>query len=1293
MSLGSSRLRRRGATVVACLTVLSAMALHGPAAAAPVRPAAPAAPASPPEGSIPDLAAMGWVPVLDENFTGTTLDESVWNVVQSQHYIDGGIASRDAVSVSGGNLRLSNYTDAAGKHHGGGIETGGIGALTPTSGGFQGAYGYAEARMLFPDGPDTTSTFWTMSNNGNNSMPFGDPAGDGPELDIVEHGNKPGSGPGSGDANGDGKCDWPSTATLPCKEAYLAGGHWDGFEEDHKPMHYAPVENPTPANSLQGNFHTFGMLWTPEEYRFFLDGVEVKRVTAGTSYSPEWYILRSYVTQSSTTNFGPLGHADNDVTLVDYVKVWQRPLSDVPNQATAATTPLAVPFTVTDYAYGALAKAEPGTVTVTATSSNTTVVPNSGLVVSGNGPADPDGSFTNGGFESGTTGWALTGSASVWTTKKHTGTQALRLTEAGGRATQTITGLRPNTTYLVGGHHEIDLAYNDANGNGRVDIGETFTDPGNRTGQFDWGISNVDSAAVPPREVKTIYARNGWTEDDIPTWWGRDPFPHEYLKFTTGPTTTSVTMYLDNVAYVGTQNASDVTFDSFYVLPVVAPQRTLSIRPADGQVGDTTVTLTAKNAAGTTLGTDTFTLTVGVGSLRDGGFEAGTATTPWELLGGSKIVALAPFKVDRELQMGKVQPDTVVQNVKNLDANSRYRLEVTGRNAQAAGDFTLAVQNHGGSQVTGVLNGTATSTQSIEFVTGAANTTADVLLLDWDTTDGEAYVEKVKLAKCTTTTSCAAVVTSVASGPPADLATVGTQYGVSSRPLNITAHLPAGATFSSATSTNKVLVPDANIASTGSGRRRAFSVTPIADRTGKTSIRVAYTGASGSPVDIPVVISDAALLQPGFEKGTLHWTTSGTAAVITTGQHGGTKAMQINGAGEIKQAAPGLPHATGYYLSGWVDGSAAVTVRTVPVGTGDQSEVLATATWTGTGWSEKKLPFTTLQCTDCIPEAWRPVEVVITDANTGDGLPVKVDDLALVHAPVIRRMRDISIHTGQTAFDWTTRRTTAVGRIPENGLWDPAVRSVATADIPGFGTGVVPLANVDGPKLGDSGWPFSWWFDVKMGTKTGRSKVTLTLTDQATGNTTAKSYAVTVNAGNNFNNGDFERSSLDDSGINTGWGPGWLSNSFSIEKRQGWQFLGEHNSGWTYVGPRDDNKVLRISEGAAEHSITGLAPSTQYKVKLRAKGDGSKVQVKPYDDILSAPVLGQVLITPPNSDNVWRDYELTFTTNATGNGSTSVMLYLVDTTASGESTWECAIFATSETCFDDIGVFKASDVP
>jgi hypothetical protein len=118
---------------------------------------------------------------------------------------------------------------------------------------------------------------------------------------------------------------------------------------------------------------------------------------------------------------------------------------------------------------------------------------------------------------------------------------------------------------------------------------------------------------------------------------------------------------------------------------------------------------------------------------------------------------------------------------------------------------------------------------------------------------------------------------------------------------------------------------------------------------------------------------------------------------------------------------------------------------------------------------------------------------------------------------------------------------------------------------------------------------------------------------------------------------------------------------------------------------------LRISGGAVRHLVTGLAPGTSYTVKLRAKGDGSSVDVRTQES-LAAPSLGSVAIAPPDGENVWRDYQLTFTTNPEGEGSTSVALYLVDASPGPRSSRPCALFAGGETCFDDIGIFRTGDL-
>ncbi|HMG43444.1 MAG TPA: glycoside hydrolase family 16 protein [Acidimicrobiales bacterium] len=1268
--------------------------------------AVPVAALSPPEGTIPDLAALGWQPVFDENFDGTALDQSVWTVLQDDTHPVDGVHTRDTVGLDGaGHLKLSSYSDANGQDHVSSLFTGGIGDSTPTPGGFEAAYGYVEASINFPDGPASSSTFWTMSANGTD-MPLGDPAASGPEIDIVEHANLPATGLWSGDFNADGRCDWPATATLPCKETFLAGGHWNGVEEDHVAMHEISVENPNPSVSLQGNYHRYGVLWTPEEYRYFVDGIEVKRTAAGQSYGLEYLVLQTYILDAASAEFGPLGSPANDVTYVDYVKVWQRPISEVPDQSTPADSTLSLPFTVQDYNYGSAERTEPGSVNVRAMSWTPDLVPNGpeGLAVSGNGPADPDGagpleatdgSFADGGFE-GSGSWGLSGGATVSSGNKHTGDRALSLTQGGGRAAQTITDLRPSTTYLVGAHYDLGLGFDDLNANGRIDGSEGFTETGDGSARFDWGVSDVDTAQPGVQEVRTQYERNGWDEQAHEPWWERQSWPHEYVKFTTGPTTTSVELFFDNTAYVGKVQDSDVAIDSVSVRPVVNPQRTVAVRPVAGRTGDAWISLVASDASGREIGSETFRLRVGAGTLGDGSFEAGEAATPWVMSPTADVVVPQPFRGDHQLRLGATGNDTVTQHVTGLAAGTRYRLETTAQVARAGGGFGVYVQHHDGANgLVGMpVRSTTSETAAVEFITGPATTTADVLLADWNTGDGASLVEDVTLRQCATVDSCAEVATTQPEGGLPDLAAVGTQRGVSGVPLNIGANLPEGATLTGVTSTNPVLIPDLNIAVTGAGRRQAFTVTPVQDRTGAANIRVAYTGAAGSPVDIPVVVSAAALLQPGFEKGANGWGLSGTAAVDATGPHGGAQALRLDGAGAAVQRVAGLPHLTRFVLGAWVDGTADVTLRTVPVDDGEQSETLASAQLSGSGWTEQDLAFTTFQCTDCMPEDWRPVEVVISDADPGDGVPVRVDDLSLVHTPGLARIRDLSIHSGSTDWDWTSRRLLLVGRVGENAMWDDAVRSVTTADVAGFGTGVVPVANLRGPYLPDDGWPFRWGIEAKAGDRTGRSDVTVTLTDPATGNQRSETYAVTVNAGDNFDNGDFERSTL--GAINTGWTRAWFNDSHDIVKAQAWQYLGQHNTHWPYVGPRDDGRVLRLSSGAAKHSITGLTPGTEYRVRLRAKGSGSTVEVRSGDAIVEAPVLGAADIAPPNGDNVWRDYTFTFTTAASGEGSTSVVLFMKDADLAGAavpgSTWPCAQYMAGETCFDDVGVFEVADV-
>jgi hypothetical protein len=1265
--------------------------------------------------------------VFSDDFNGSAVDETVWDLWERDYF---GPQVRSAVAVGGGNLTITTYTDPAdGLTKSGSLSTGWTGSDWPqASDGFRAAYGYIEARIKVgdkapagdPHKVGTNNSFWLMSDNGNSSMPFGDVAADGPEIDIMEHGNGPNS---VGDFDSDGKCDWNGEMNalgVPCNEILSDGAHWDGFDEDHKSFHETPVKNPT-ATPLANNFHEYGLLWTPNEYRFYVDGKETSRSAVGMAFNPAHMILS---TGPGEGNYGPLGDSANDHMVVDYVKVWQRPVSDVPDQSTPVNTPLTVPFTVQDYTFNDPTKPDPGTVVVSAASSNTTLVPTTGVAVAGNGPSDPDGagpleatdgSFANGDLES-TSSWTLTGgaNATISSTKHYTGSNSLKLLAGGGKATQTITNLRPNTTYVIDANYELDLEYTDTNSNGRVDAGETFTDVNDTRAKLKWGVQDVDSALAGDQTVATMVTRDGAGEQAKAAWWKREPWQQEMMKFTTGPTTTSVTFFADNTPFVGNADDSNGYFDSVVIRPLVPANRAVTIRPADGKVGTSTITLTAKNAAGTTIDSDTFVVTVGAGNLRDGAFEAGATTTPWTLLAGTKVTVADVFKQDRQLVFATVSADTATQTITGLTANTRYKLDFTGRTTSGSSGIAASVGNYNGSSsVSTTITSATSTTQSVEFVTDASHTSADLVLLDWNPGDGKSWAEKVNLSKCTTTGSCAALVTDFGAAPAPPALSTNPQSTVSGTPIAIPVALPSGATLTGVTSTNEVLVPNPNVSVITSGTNslhKVITASSLPDRTGLTKLRVAYTGAAGSPVDIPLTVSDANMLQPGFEKGTVGWALTGTASVITTGQRSGTGALQINGAGDATQVVAGLPHGTEYEIGGWVNGTVTVTLKTVPVdpnGT-EQEETLATATWTGGGggFTENKTAFQTLLFSDSGYENWRPVKVVISNTAGQNG---KIDDLYLVHRPVIRRIRDLSLHSGHTVPDWNTHRDVVWGRAAENAMWDTSAFTFTSTDIAGFGTGVVPVSSLSPLEAFDQAWPFQSMLKAKAaGGKTGRSLITVKLTDPATGNFTTRTYNITVNAGTNFSNGDFERSSL--GGANTQWQGSWLNDSNSVTAKQAWRYLGEHNSGWTYVGPRDDNKVLRISSGAVRFDagkdgtgadlpdlITGLTPSTTYKVKFRAKGSGSTVSVKATNDIVFGTVLGSRAITPPDSTNVWRDYEFTFTTNASGDGSTSVALFVVDADTSGgavaPSSRPCAQFATGESCLDDLGVFKSTDVP
>ncbi|MGH9114165.1 MAG: hypothetical protein ACRDZN_17965, partial [Acidimicrobiales bacterium] len=493
------RVRLRGlfVAVVAALGLL-ASSVTGvvPAAARPATPAEVLAP--PQEGDVPDIGAAGWVKVFHDDFNQGAIDESVWHVRDD---LWNGWNSRDAVRIepdpgqSGdGMLTLTTYTQN-GRHYKGIVRT----ANASSGEGFQSAnfvsaYGYIEARVKLHTAPKTWNAFWLLPAHSTHAGPLGDPWNAGPEIDIFEIGN-PNEGDGTGpspEGPPDGNCDW-QTLRYPCME--LAGGtlHTGGFDEDHGPVSWSTHwTGPSP----EADFINYGLLWTPDGYRMYRNGVEVFHSNEALTYMPEQLILSQHLRQWDYPDYGSLATSPYKMS-VDYVNVWQRPISEIPNRTVAANSTLAIPFSVSDYYSTASGTTvtEPavGSVTVSATSSSQSIVRNQQIVVTGNGPNTGQGNLLNPGFE-GLGSWAVSGAEppTSSTAKKRSGNSSLQLTKGGSRAEQTIPGLQPDTTYVLGGFQNIEVDWTDTNSNGKVDPGEPIADG---EAAFDLGIADVDTSA------------------------------------------------------------------------------------------------------------------------------------------------------------------------------------------------------------------------------------------------------------------------------------------------------------------------------------------------------------------------------------------------------------------------------------------------------------------------------------------------------------------------------------------------------------------------------------------------------------------------------------------------------------------------------------------------------------------------------------------------------------------------------------------------------------------------------
>ncbi len=225
----------------------------------------------------PAPTGKAWKLIWQDEFDGQKLDETKWNRLGDWKRRDGYWVKDDAYLSGKGTLLLRTRKDG---------DRYTCGAVN-TRDKFEHAFGYYVARCKLPQQEGHWPAFWLM---GPGVQSVGDEGRDGTEIDVIE---------------------------VPWRDGRLTSNlHWDGYGKAHK---HAGTEFRRPE--VMKGWHTFGLLWLPTEYVFYVDGQEVWRTSAGgVCQVPEYLKL--------TEEIGPWGGdikkaALPDYCEVDYVRVYE----------------------------------------------------------------------------------------------------------------------------------------------------------------------------------------------------------------------------------------------------------------------------------------------------------------------------------------------------------------------------------------------------------------------------------------------------------------------------------------------------------------------------------------------------------------------------------------------------------------------------------------------------------------------------------------------------------------------------------------------------------------------------------------------------------------------------------------------------------------------------------------------------------------------------------------------------------------------------------------------------------
>lgn len=257
-----------------------------------------------------DLSGMSLV--YEENFDGE-IDKSVWTTGFNTNIRRGGYWDPDQCFTKDGNLIIRTEYKKDGKYG-----EGWYSGTCSTRGLKEFKYGYFEVRCKCPAAEGLWSAFWMQSEgmtDGSN-----DATGKkGAEIDIMES-------PYYND---------PANAAEKYRNTTMNTVHTGGYGDNHTSDNSGFV---LVDKDMYSEFNTYGVLWTEDEYVFYINGKESWRTDFGVSQSPEFLWLSVEI--AGEANSENPDNADNKFTwsgdirnngadkmpadfVVDYVKVYQ----------------------------------------------------------------------------------------------------------------------------------------------------------------------------------------------------------------------------------------------------------------------------------------------------------------------------------------------------------------------------------------------------------------------------------------------------------------------------------------------------------------------------------------------------------------------------------------------------------------------------------------------------------------------------------------------------------------------------------------------------------------------------------------------------------------------------------------------------------------------------------------------------------------------------------------------------------------------------------------------------------